>query len=74
MTDSTEASRTAGLVVGTRVEVRNGFDGSWSTGFQIDAVERSGYRLRRRSDGQVLPTVFTAESVRREHKSSMWWI
>jgi len=73
MTDPAEAPRTA-LLVGTRVEVRTGFDDSWSAGFVVDEVVDDGYRIRRRSDRQVLPTTFAPATVRRERKSSMWWV
>lgn len=63
------------LPAGTKVEVRTGFDGSWSTGFAIEAVTAEGtYRIRRRSDDEVLPTEFRSGAVRRERKSSMWWV
>jgi hypothetical protein len=58
---------------GTRVEVRTGFDRSWANGFTIEAVLDDGYRVRRRSDGEVLPARFSFDDVRRERKNSMWW-
>ncbi len=61
------------LDAGTKVEVRDRFDRSWSNGFSVEQVTGSGYRLRRRSDGQVLPGEFAADDVRRERKS-MWWV
>jgi hypothetical protein len=61
------------LPEGTRVEVRTGFDGSWSSGFVVEAHTADGYRLRRRSDDEVLPAALPAEAVRRERKNSMWW-
>ncbi len=61
------------LLEGTRVEVRTGFDDSWSSGFAVEAHDGEGYRLRRRSDGQVLPVVFAPTQVRRERKNTMWW-
>ncbi|MBX3286499.1 MAG: hypothetical protein R2746_06310 [Acidimicrobiales bacterium] len=61
------------LPLGTKVEVRTGFDGSWSSGFVVEAHTERGYRLRRRSDDEVLPVELPAESVRRERKNSMWW-
>lgn len=61
------------LPLGTRVEVRTGFDGSWSSGFVVEAHTPDGYRLRRRSDDEVLPVELPAEAVRRERKNSMWW-
>ena len=72
-----DESKSADLLeVGARVEVRTGFDRSWSKGFVIESVDvdADGYRLRRRSDKTVLPGVFAAADVRSEHRSSMWWI
>ncbi len=52
---------------GDRVDVRNRFDGRWSTGFRVDAVvaHDGGYRfrLRRLSDGAVLPALFDEDTV-----------
>lgn len=52
----------ARLAPGERVEVQNRFDGSWSTGFEIAEVlgpqPRPHYRIRRLSDGAVLPRLF----------------
>ena len=63
------------LPQGTRVEVRNGFDGSWSKGFEVEGPGPGGYELRRLSDGEVLPRVFEEDAVRRERRSSnTWWI
>lgn len=61
------------LAPGTRVEVRSGFDRTWSSGFAVDEVTDAGYRVRRQSDGEVLPAVFPRTEVRRERKNSMWW-
>lgn len=73
----------AGVEPGTKVEVRSKFDRAWSRGFEIaEVVEQSGdptvpgpaYRLRRRSDGQVLPALFVEDDVREERKGrGMWW-
>ena len=47
--------------VGQEVEVHTSFDNSWSPGFEIaEVVDRGCYRVRRMSDGTVLPSV-TAE-------------
>lgn len=67
------------MVPGTRVEVRSRFEGSWARGFEIvDVVERNGgaaFRIRRRSDGSVLPALFEDDDVREERrKNDMWWI
>ena len=39
----------------------------------VAEVTAGGYRIRRSSDGQLLPTVFTADEVRREHRRGQWW-
>ncbi len=52
------------LVAGTRVEVLNGSYDRWASGFAVETVERDGYRLRRNSDGYVLPVVFSHRRVR----------
>lgn len=62
------------LPPGTRVEVRNDFDGSWTRGFTIADVSPEGYRIHRRSDGTRIPTVFSPEQVRRERTRSTWWV
>jgi len=63
---------------GTRVEVRSRFDEHWARGFEIaETFEEAGeprYRLRRRSDGSVLPVAFVDDDVREEKKRSMWWV
>ena len=74
MPDARDAARPARLEAGTRVEVRTGFDRSWATGFEVAEVTDDGYRVRRRSDGEILPVAIAADDVRRERKNSMWWI
>ena len=68
------AERVESLEAGMRVEVRRRFDQHWARGFEIADVTDKGYRVRRLSDGIVLPTEFSDEDVRRERKRhSMWW-
>jgi hypothetical protein len=76
MSDSTGTERRLpDLAPGTRVEVRNRFDGSWSRGFVVDGAEEDGrYRITRRSDGELLPTAFDREDVRRERRRQTWWV
>ncbi|HZT64737.1 MAG TPA: hypothetical protein VFA11_03005 [Acidimicrobiales bacterium] len=57
----------APIAEGTRVQVRNQFEGSWSRGFEIYSLEVGGYRVRRLSDGAVLPTVIAESDLRMEH-------
>ena len=53
---------------GSDVEVRSRFDGGWVAGFEVDEVESEGeeqqVRVRRRSDGAVLPVGFSTADVR----------
>lgn len=62
------------------VEVRSRFDQQWVHGFEVaepvDEPKQHGYRIRRRSDGSVLPVVFSPDDVRVEPRRSnnMWWI
>ena len=62
------------LPPGTRVEVRRRFDERWSRGFEVADHDDDGYRLRRLSDGTVLPVTFEPAEVRKERrKGGMWW-
>lgn len=45
------------LDAGTTVEVQCRFDQRWSGGFTVVDVTDEGYRIRRQSDGSVLPVV-----------------
>ena len=63
------------LSPGSHVEVRNRFTGTWSRGFDLVEIVDVGYRVRRLSDGSVLPTVFPPEDVRPRppKKAGLWW-
>ncbi|HZN14612.1 MAG TPA: hypothetical protein VFB78_10120 [Acidimicrobiales bacterium] len=63
------------LEPGTRVEVRRKFDQRWARGFEVaEAIKDDGYRLRRLSDGSVLPADFAEDDVREERKKQgLWW-
>ena len=50
--------------VGTSVDVKNRFIGSWSNGFEIAELLEDGYLIRRLSDGSVLPESLSFEEVR----------
>jgi hypothetical protein len=54
------------LEPGTRVEVQQRFDRSWTRGFEVAEVVNRSYRLRRFSDGAVLPYDFATSAVRPE--------
>ena len=64
------------LDVGDRVEVRRRFDAQWARGFEVVELTDSGYRVRRESDGEVLPVEFSEQDVRRAHKrtNDFWWM
>lgn len=56
------------IEVGTPVEVLDRFERTWCPGFIVAAVVPSGdshhhYRLRRRSDGEVLPVDFVDREI-----------
>jgi hypothetical protein len=67
---------------GTRVEVRTRFEAKWSRGFEVaDRLEaerdpdgRPMYRVRRRSDGSILPVSFSQSDLREENRRGTWWI
>ena len=63
------------LEPGTRVDVRSRFDARWTHGFEIAEAVEGGYRIRRLSDGALLPTEFPASEVRVERKKrgGLWW-
>ncbi len=60
---------------GTHVEVRNNFNQQWSRGFEIaELVTDDRVRIKRRSDGAVLPVEFDVDDVREERRRKMWWV
>jgi hypothetical protein len=61
------------LGVGTQVEARSSLDGTWQGGYVVEEVTALGYRLRRASDGEVLPEL-PHERVRRRRSRSTWWV
>lgn len=50
--------------IGDRVEVHTRFDDSWSTGFEVAEIHGDGCRLRRLSDGSLLPNLTGAPDMR----------
>jgi hypothetical protein len=60
------------LADGTKVEVRQRYDGRFSKGFEVAGQDADGYRIRRLSDGSVLPVSFARGEIRRERHST-WW-
>ena len=59
---------------GTSVEVRDRFEQDWTAGFEIAAVTPQGYRIRRVSDGSVLPTEFARHEVPKARRRANWWV
>jgi hypothetical protein len=72
------------LTPGSRVEVRNRFDGSWSPGFEVAEAIPAGqegdgagrvptaYRVRRVADAAVLNGTFRPDDLRREPPRRGW--
>ena len=58
---------------GTKVEVLTRFEHGWSRGFEVAEIVDGRYRVRRLSDGSILPTDFDPDEVRRERRRSTWW-
>jgi len=74
MTATPDPATRPRLRPGTRVEVRNRFDGAWTRGFEVAEVGATGYRLKRLTDGAVLPVTFVDDDVRRERSRETWWV
>jgi hypothetical protein len=60
------------------VEVRTRFEARWTRGFEVsEIVERDNappaYRVRRRSDGSILPVMFDDDDLREERRRQPWW-
>lgn len=49
---------------GDPVEVYNSYTRDWSRGFVVADATETGYRLRRMSDGTLLPAQFIRSEVR----------
>jgi hypothetical protein len=64
------------LSPGDKVEVRRRFDAQWARGFEVVEATDKGYRVRRVSDGEVLPVEFSEEDVRaaRKRANDFWWM
>jgi hypothetical protein len=73
-----ERSYDEGVRPGTRVEVRSRFEAAWTRGFEVvervEEVPEPRYKLRRRSDGSVLPVLFEADDLREERRRGTWWV
>lgn len=52
------------LRAGTHVELHSSFNDSWVPGFEIAESDSSGYRVRRATDGSVLPGHVSAADLR----------
>jgi hypothetical protein len=49
---------------GVEVEVRTQFTARWAPGFEVDRVVGDRVRIRRRSDGFVIPVALSVDDVR----------
>ena len=52
------------LRVGEPVEVHTKYNDAWVSGFEIAEVVEGGYRVRRTSDGTLLPNLTTETDLR----------
>jgi hypothetical protein len=52
------------LHVGEQVEVHTKYNDSWVSGFEVAEVVEGGYRVRRTSDGTLLPNLTSEADVR----------
>jgi hypothetical protein len=55
---------TIAFAVGTSVDVKNRFVGSWSSGFEVAGHVEDGYLIRRLSDRSILPDPLSSNEVR----------
>lgn len=64
------------LSPGDKVEVRRRFDAQWARGFEVVEHTDTGFRVRRVSDGEVLPAEFAEDDVReaRRRADDFWWM
>ena len=60
-----QAKTEPSMSIGVRVQIRNGVDGAWTSGYQVFAVEPCGcYLVRRTSDHSVPPITFVDAELR----------
>ena len=64
------------LSAGDKVEVRSRFNAQWARGFEVVEYTENGVRVRRSSDGEILPAEFDEDDVRRARKraNDFWWM
>jgi hypothetical protein len=64
------------LSPGDKVEVRSRFNAQWARGFEVIDVDDAGVRVRRISDGEILPVAFAEIDVRKARKraNDFWWM
>jgi hypothetical protein len=63
------------LSAGDKVEVRRKFDAQWSKGFEVVEATASGFKIRRLSDGEILPVEFPERDIRKEsRRNDFWWM
>jgi anti-anti-sigma factor len=62
-----DVSKSKAFLEGEPVDVVSRLSGGWTSGFEIDSVTRAGCRVRRISDGTVLPVMFRFDEVRHSY-------
>ena len=63
--DAPDPNARSPLAPGTKVDVRNRYQGTWVRGFEVAEATEDGYRIRRLSDGSTLGELFSRDDVRR---------
>ena len=61
------------MEIGTAVDVRNRFVGTWSHGFEVAEQVADGYLVKRSSDGSILPQVISRGEVRSDRRERALW-
>ena len=71
---TTDPNARSPLAPGTKVDVRNRYQGTWTRGFEVAEFIDGGYRIRRLSDGSILGELFSRGDVRRQRsRQGFWW-
>ena len=72
--DAPDPNARSPIAPGTKVDVRNRYQGTWVRGFEVAEAADGGYRIRRLSAGSVLGELFSRDDVRRERRrQGFWW-
>ena len=64
-------ARVGRLQVGMPVEVHSTFSERWVRGFEVADMSADGCRLRRLSDGSILPSLFPSADLRPQYLADL---